>query len=392
MALIAALVRREAGRWLPGLLAAGTFAAAYRAGGAWYDVGRVDSLFVFLLVAAVVAARFSTTLPAAAGTGLLLALATLTKQSALLASLPLIAYLLARRPGLGVVTAAAFVLPLGFAAAALDAASAGWFHFAVVNVFVGHPVDQHALAGFFTRDLARHAGMAILTVAGAVATARRYRASTTGPALPVGFYAAVLVGMGGTAFVSRAHSGGYTNVLIPAYAAVAILFGLAVAHLAERRSGAGPVMVAVACLSQFALLAYGPADQLPTHADVVTGRRFLAALRSVPGDVLVVDHPAYAVAAGKPAQAQAAAIADIVRGRPGPIRDRLETEIADAVHQRRFSAIVFDGDEGRAGFPADLGSFYRRGPDPLQGAPGFRPVTDLAVRPQEWWWPTAPYR
>jgi len=389
MALIAALVRRETGRWLPGLVATGLFAAAYRAGGAWYDVGRVDSLFVFLLVAAIMVARFCTTGRGGAAAGLLLALAALTKQSAVLAALPVLGYLVVTRRKVGLVAMAGFVLPLALAVAALDLMSSGWFHFAVVNVFLGHPVDGHALLGFFTRDLGRHAGVAIVTVVGTLVYARCSRAPRLGPGPPVGYYAAAAAGLVGTAFVSRAHSGGYTDVLIPAYAALAVLFGLAVARLADLtpRPAWGRIVVAGACLSQLALLAYVPSDQVPSAADRATGGRFLTALRAVPGDVYVVAHPGYAVAVGKPAHAQAAAITDIVRGRPGAVRRRLESEIAEAVHQQRFAAIVFDGVEGKAGFPTDLASFYRPGRDPLDGLPGFRPVTDLAVRPDEWWWP-----
>jgi len=54
-----------------GLLAAGMFAATFEVGGAWLDIGRVDSLFLFLLLAAVAAARRATTWQGGALVGLL---------------------------------------------------------------------------------------------------------------------------------------------------------------------------------------------------------------------------------------------------------------------------------------------------------------------------------
>ena len=47
---LARLVLEETGRWLPGLLAAGLYAATFRASGAWFDLARVDSLLLALFL------------------------------------------------------------------------------------------------------------------------------------------------------------------------------------------------------------------------------------------------------------------------------------------------------------------------------------------------------
>jgi hypothetical protein len=144
--------------------------------------------------------------------------------------------------------------------------------------------------------------------------------------------------------------------------------------------------VAGACLLQLALLAYTPAAQIPSRADLTAGRQLVSTLRSAPGDVFVVAHPFCAVMAGKAGHAQAAAISDIIRSRPSTATRLIRQSIADAVHSQRFSAIVFDTSDDHRGFPTDLDRYYRRIPQPvLDTGAELRPVTDIAVRPTEWW-------
>jgi hypothetical protein len=93
--------------------------------------------------------------------------------------------------------------------------------------------------------------------------------------------------------------------------------------------------------------------------------------------------------AGKPSHAQGAAISDIVRSRPSGAKEMLTASIARDVRGQRFAAIVFDGGRDYRGFPEDLDRYYVRVPAPVLalGDPGLRPVTDIPVRPRDWWVP-----
>jgi hypothetical protein len=93
--------------------------------------------------------------------------------------------------------------------------------------------------------------------------------------------------------------------------------------------------------------------------------------------------------AGKPSYAQAAAISDVVRSRVPRAEALLTASIARDIHRRRFAAIVFDEGTDYRGFPGDLDRYYVRVPAPVlgPGEPGLRPVTDIPVRPRDWWVP-----
>ena len=118
------VVRRETGDPVAGIVSAGLFAATYDVSNAWFDVGRVDSLFLLLLLATVAVARRAVTAPDGALVGALLFLSFFTKQTALLAGMPMLLYLVVARRRAGAVALATLALLVGFSTAVLDALTA----------------------------------------------------------------------------------------------------------------------------------------------------------------------------------------------------------------------------------------------------------------------------
>lgn len=378
-------VQRTTGRWIAGLVAAGLFAAAFRVTGAWYDVGRVDSLFVFLLVAGVAMVASAETWRGAAVAGILFALATLTKQTGVIVAVPVGAFVVLRRPRVGATFLATFAFPVLTATLVLNTVSDGWYLYETIDILAGHPVETGAWLSFPLSDIALHLFPAFLLVVTAAAMARRR------PDLALPFAGVELVAVAAMiagAWIARLHRGGYDDVLIPAFAGGALLTGLAVGRLRLERT-AFSLAIAGTCLLQLAVLAYNPVAQVPTSQDVAAGRSFVAAVRAVPGDVLVVSHPWYGVMAGKSPKLQAAAYFDIIRSQDSGARDRIQRSVAGAVRQQRFAAIIFDTPSDERDFTPELARYYRRTDPPFlrPGDKGLWPVTDLRVRPTYWWVP-----
>ena len=71
------LIRRETGDKFSGLLASGLFAATFEIGGSFFDIGRVDSLFVFLLLVGMYLSRFADSRKMAGAAGIVFALSFL---------------------------------------------------------------------------------------------------------------------------------------------------------------------------------------------------------------------------------------------------------------------------------------------------------------------------
>ncbi len=394
--LIAAIVRRIAGSWLGGLCGAGLFAATFALGGAWADLGRVDSLFLALLLGAVLAGCIARGWLGGLAVGGLLLLAFLTKQNALIAAVPVLAWLVVFRRSVGV--AAGAVLSVGAVASVVvgNALTDGWYGEYVVRELLGQPVESRWLWGFWLIDLGVPLLLALVVVGwwlrglrsdpatGAVQLARRH-----------GFLAAVVLGLLAAAWAGRLHSGGFANVVIPAYAAVSLLFGVAVAAVLSEPTSTSRLTVGrlgVVFAVQVALLLLvpwrGPLpwSLIPTGADRAAGDRLLAVVDQLPGRVLIPVHPYLLTQVDRPPHAQSLAIGDVLRGRDGRAKAALQADLAAALDG--VSVVLLDTPGEAASWEPVLsrdftaldasvldGLVYLGDPDAL------RPVTDLAIRP-----------
>ena len=120
-ALLFVMVRRETGDAVAGMLAAGLFAATYEVGGAWLNIGRVDALFLCLLLAAVAVGRRAERWPGALACGLLFFAAFFTKQSGLLAAAPVLVFLVVTRRRVGLIASATVVATVAVSTLVLNA-------------------------------------------------------------------------------------------------------------------------------------------------------------------------------------------------------------------------------------------------------------------------------
>lgn len=373
--LLVLMGRRESGAWEVGLLAAGLYAATFEVAGAWMDLARVDALFLLLLLGGLYAARWARGAGGLVAAGGLLGLAFLTKQTALVIALPVVAWTLGVHRGLARgACAVAFGLVVGGSALVLDALSDGWYAYYVFTLPKNHEIVPSILVSFWTAGIFRPLGLAFLaTVAFFVGARREQR----------GFYGLLLLGLVGASYASRIHGGGYVNVLLPLYAGLALTGALGARALWE---GAGAhakptsLLLGLAILVQFGSLLYNPTDYLPTAADRAAGEELVERLRRIEGDVLVVYHPYLAERAGKASQAQEMAMYDVWRGTPEP-RARLEAEIHEALRARRFGAVVLDG-EPWWGLPEDFEEHYHLAGVAIDDPRAFWPVSGHQTRPE----------
>ncbi|MCC5575808.1 glycosyltransferase family 39 protein [Microtetraspora sp. AC03309] len=377
-ALLTRLVQRETGDLAAGVAAAGLYAATYFATGTWFDLARVDSLFLAFSLAGLYAARWMRRPRGAVAAGLLLAAAFLTKQNALAEAAAIIAVLLfgaARR--LALITAGTFVLLVGLTTLLWGAASRGWYVFYVFRLLGEHPFEHAAWAGFWIWYLFPVMGVAL----GAALLA----AGRVSPVLAVGCLALVVEGYAGLL-----HAGGAANNMLPVFAVVALLAGVAMGGAPTGWRGA---MAGVLVLAQIVFLAattFAPGRTVPTAADRRVGDGLLAWLRGFGGPVAVFSDPGLAVIAGLPAVAHRGAVYDIVRGTSRTAQASLARDVDRAVAERRFAAIVVEQPVDLEGFPSGLARAYRRCPGTLlAGVPRqlFRPVAGPRVRPSALWLP-----
>jgi hypothetical protein len=379
--LIFRMVLKQTGDRTAAFLSSALFAATFRAGGAWLDVARVDSMFLALFLAGVqvIASRRSYRRCVAAG--ILFSLSALTKQTALVMCAPLVLYLLWRSWREAVALAATMALILGGAALWLDRATGGWFSYYVLLLPGQHAWTRDVLLSFWFRDLLSTLPIVLLVVLFAFLPLLRPHRQFVGP-----FWLAVAAGMFAGSYLMRIFEGGYENVLLPSLAILSVLFGLSHSTIREWLSGlppewgrTGAAFVSTTCLIQFAFpgLLYLPWLQLPTRADLVAGRMLVQTVRDTAGEVLIPSHPYLVALAGKEPSATEMALQEVQRSHT-PEKEAVEREIAEALRNRRYALVLLDGNPGVL---PEFDRYYVERARILQGG-DFYPVTGAKRRPE----------
>jgi hypothetical protein len=377
-AILGRLVQRETSSRGAGLAAAGLLAGTYFATDTWFDVARVDSLFLALSVAGLYAARWARGTSGAIIAGLLLGAAFCTKQSALVEGLAVLVALAAgSRRRLAVPAGIAYAAVVGGSTLALGLTSHGWYVYYVFEQMSQHSLSPSAASQFWVSEL-----LPTLAVAIGVAVLGARRMPFT---LLAGCAALVA-----ESFAARAETGSNLNDLLPAYLAVALLAGLAMgsqsplllsgalarltrariarmapsAQTARWRACASgtwvPVAASALIIAQIAVLASGfhLSQAFPPDKDRVADQRLVAAARSLGGTVAIPADPGIAVAAGLPPTEDQVAAADVLRASDQSAAAVFMASLARTVATEKYSAIITEFYRDLRGFPSDLSLYY----------------------------------
>lgn len=385
--IIFLIVKRDTGSTFHGILAAGLFAATFRIGGAWFDLARVDTLFLFFMLAALYLIRFKESNKYYLLAGVLVSLSFLTKQTALIIALPLMLYsvLVNWRRSVYVIGSVLFLL-IG-STVCLNHIHEGWYSYYIFGSRASHTIVKHMLVDFWVEDIFLAVFVVCLMTVFFFVTLiiDKNRKNLL-------FYCLALTGMLSASWASRLSDRGYNNVLLPAYAILAITFGLGtyavhkfIRKMPEQRQVMVKVYVYFMCIVQFATLRYSPLDQIPSHKDLDSGLYVMQTISEIDGDVFVPYHGYLSVQAGKGQHASSMALFDIVGWDAGSeVAKALSTEIRQAIESQQFAAIVLDEPSSwfsQIWFP-ETTEYYIEGQVLFDDPDVFWPVTGMRTRPQ----------
>ncbi len=374
--LLAMLVRFETGRPAIAVAAAGLFLATYLESGAYMDVARLDAFFVMLSLAGVAVLRMRDDLVGWVLVGLLVAVATLTKQTAPAIFAPLILWAFLRdrllvaehNRGMARVCVAGGLASAVVLAAGLWIGSGQNSHFFqyILGAQAGHEIRWSMVPSFFAVDL-----FYTLPVVTTVAAWGLWRYANRGV---FWFYAALFAGVVAASIVPRVKVGGAMNNLIPLHAAAVLLGCVGWGLWSNARGGSkdasqpsSPAFARLAMLglvAQFVWLGFDPRIALPREGDLEAGVRFVEQLRRIEGDVLMPAHGYLAEMAGKRVFAHQMPVDDIEDSGLAEAR-ALRDAFATAITERRFALVVDATDSFLERYPNDhvLKENYRlRGP------------------------------
>jgi Dolichyl-phosphate-mannose-protein mannosyltransferase len=384
--LLYRMVVGETSDRVAGIVAVGVYAATFRLSGAWADIGRVDSLFLALTLWALDRSRRARTPRDGVIVGMLLFLSFFTKQDGLVVAVPVLAWLLLARRAAGVSAFATLGGLVVGSTVVLDAFTHGWYQYYVFDELRSQGWVGENLRFFWQLSILKpFVLVAWLVVVAAVALLVRERHRLWVLRSRVGFWIAAAAGLFGAAWIGRLHNGGFDDVLMPAYAGVALVVGGSVALL--RRQPHVAVRVAVSLVlagvlaAQLHRIDYPAGRQIPTQADARAGAHLIALIRHLPGQVLVFDHPYYGVMAGKGTVADEEAANDIERSGQSDARRLLIRSMERALLAPGVGAVILDDQGDERNLQGELSADYHLLPQPAVTSNTFFPVTDLPLRP-----------
>jgi len=349
--IIYLMVKRDTGDRFSGLLASCLFIATFYLSGASFDIGRVDSLFLFFLLAALYIVKFNESQKSYFLAGVLISLSFLTKQTALVISLPVILYciLINRRLAFSFITP--IVMIVGFGSLLLNYYYDGWFNFYVFELPRTTPVDNKILLSFWPKDIIMPMGIAFSI--GIFYLLSELLESNKKTFL---FYFLTALGTFMASWYSR-YRIGFFNVLFPAYAVMSVLFGLGLNKLLEMsrtismdKRSLIKILIYLFCIVQFSSdrLIYNPLNQIPSSKDLEAGREFIKKISQIKGDIFIFDHGYLSVLAGKRSYANIMGARDIFftnNIKHADIKAKLYAEIDQALEEKKFSAVIIDSVE-----------------------------------------------
>lgn len=281
------------------LVAAGSFVATFRLGGAWFDIARVDMLFLFLCLAGVYFLGKQST-QASILAGLLFSLALLTKQTAfpIFVVAALSTLLLFRKQTIPFV--GSFTILTLITYIYLNSSTEGWYQYFNLTVPASF---QIRFASIFSILLTSFAVEWVVLIIGFFPLFFGMR-KIIQDKLHF-YYYLMAIGFITASVIARLGHEAYDNNILPSYAGLALLFGIGIGWLTIHFNNQNitknmfQTILWLAITLQFALLVYNPNQQIPTAADRFAGDALVSKLQSVPGDVLIPYHNYLALYAGK---------------------------------------------------------------------------------------------
>jgi hypothetical protein len=249
-----------------------------------------------------------------------------------------------------------------------------WYNFYVFKVPFTHNLYKSALYEFWWDDLVVPLNVAVMATV-ALLILLRLSEERTG----FYFYFPLVIGLILTSYSNRIHEGCFLNVLIPAYLALSICFGIGVKALLDQ-SGSDRLRIMLLALAalQFAVLFYDPTLAIPKKTDRRAGDRFVESLKNIPGEVYVTGHcfiPAYA---GKGSYAHSSAVYDILHCKDEPLVVKFKAGLRETFNAGRFAAVIVDDSL----FDRFLKSDYFFSGKVWDDDSSFFPVTGYRTRPE----------
>ncbi len=366
--IIAWLVSKETGKLLPGWIAGAIYLACFALSDGFFDLVRVDSLYVLLLLISLVILRVSKNQTGMIVAGLSIALGFFTKQSTLIVYFPLVIYLLCKDWKKAWPLLAAIIMGVLLPFCWINLKSDGWFVYYALQLPREHGYSLLAVVDYWVGDLFRPLGIAIgfgmfysldLWIRGNLDKDSHPIETAFGEvkdnkaflSQQVVFYFLFAAGAIGAGWVTRASNGGGPNNVMSAYAALAILFGFGfdkarvLINNKKLLNCKFEFLLAGIVAVQFVGLIYNPFNFIPATGEIQANEILIEKMREVEDPPWVPFRSQLPRLAEKPTSIHAVNLFELTgyfKGDVLPVGRELVEKIRENVCYQNYGLIVLD--------------------------------------------------
>ncbi len=303
--------------------AVGLFAASYAVTGYWFDIGKMDSLFLALLLTGYLLAIVRTKRDNAVGVlaGFVVFLSFATKQQALLAIPFLLFHLILERRWMKTLWLGISFMVSGIVfVVTMNIVTKGWFWFYVYEVPSAHPISWKMVTrDFWTLYIFPKYPwliMVILIAAIVLLTKRNRNDILNHSAFVFTFFLPLSV----MSVFSMAHQWGWINNLLPMVVALSVIGAEAYQQVATAVNPSHNKawihmglysLVSVLMIFQFIMLRYDFRTQIPTSTTLESGYKILGILRNSKSPVFIPTSPYLLYMVDQPTHFQASSMGDL---------------------------------------------------------------------------------
>jgi Dolichyl-phosphate-mannose-protein mannosyltransferase len=359
-AIIYLAVKEKTNSKFAALLGAGCFASTFMLTGQWFDIARTDMLAAALSMLGIYLAREINNVTLSEGksrraisndllSGLIFALAFLTKQSALGVALAVIVYHLIFNWRRAIWLTLSFVLSAAILYSIFWLNSAGWINYYLFTIPAAHAFD-FSIGRILSVLISQFASIPVFLIMGLLPILISPRKIFSDKLY---LYYIVMAGaLIATGVLGRLNAFSGPNVYVPSYLGVALLIGLEAGWLIElmQQAKINPALVVLEFTllsAQFGFLipAYFQTKTIPTQQDRAAGDALVTKIRNYRGDVLLLDNNYLALYAGKTPYFNEMPMSEISgQGNlyPMPQWTKLQAQISSLFHASTTSAVIVD--------------------------------------------------
>ncbi|MEW6103014.1 MAG: glycosyltransferase family 39 protein [bacterium] len=350
--LIFAIVKRMTKSLFSSFLSASIFFGAFKITGFWYDLARVDSLFIMLILLSLYLLIKSQNSLSIIASIIALSFAFFTKQSGAFFILSALVWLLLRDIKKCLLFLLIIPICLGITLL-LDHTSDGWYLYWIYKLPKYQPLLKYKLLMFKSDLLANMpilCGYGIGWVFFFIASRKRDNIFNYELLFLLFFISSFIVSIFG-----RGIEGGVENAIIPLVAMLSILTGLAFLEFQKKEN-----VIYGTIILQFIIFLYNPIFQIPSKMDRACGDRFLNTLKSIQGDVFLPYHGFYLTKAGKRSFCYVSGLFDVLKDKDNGRRfmDEWTALLKEKLEKKEYTAII-TSNEGSESFEAFIRNYYK---------------------------------